>query len=251
MLYSLGEPFKIAIKRLGEVEVAHVEVIDDGLHALDKRRVSALKDTGSSYGLKYSVHAPFADMNIASPSKPILRAVLKRLKRSIAHAGDLDAHVWVLHPGFRTGISMFCPGKDWLQNLEVARLLSKIADDHGVMTAMENVPEPYPFLMKSVEDFIRFYEEFGEGMGLALDVGHANLGGQIEPFLTTFKGRITHIHVSDNDGKADQHLGVGYGCIDWGKVAGLIKNSSYGGAIIVESVEHVEQSISKLRELLR
>jgi len=249
MLYCLGKPFKTMTKCLLKAETSYIEIIDDGFHTLNRQRVSMLKSIGESCGLKYSVHAPFADINIASPSKPILKAMLERLEKSIAHAGDLNAYVWVFHPGLKTGVSMFYPGMGWLQNLKTASLLSEIANDYGVKIAIENVPEPYPFLMKSVEDFTKFYEEINEDIELVFDVGHANLNGQIEHFLTTFTSKIVHMHVHDNDGKDDQHLGIGYGNIDWKNTANLLKRISYDKVVIIESVEHIEESVRKLKQL--
>lgn len=250
MLYCLGEPFEKMTERLRKLETVYIELVDEGLHALNKRRVQILNELATSYGLKYSVHAPFADINIASPSKPILNAMLKQLKKSITCVSALDAYMWVFHPGLKTGVSMFYPGRDWLQNLKTTRLLLEFARDHGVEAAIENVPEPYLFLIKSVEDFKRFYSEVDEDIGLVLDIGHANINGQIESFLTTFADKIVHMHAHDNYGKSDQHLGIGYGNIDWEKTAALIKNVSYRGTAVVESVEHVEQSMSRLKRLL-
>jgi sugar phosphate isomerase/epimerase len=249
MLHCLGEPFKKMTERLHRAETACIEIVDDGFHALDKQRVSMLKSIGESYGLKYSVHAPFADINIASPSKPLHKAMLKRLEKSISYANILDAYVWVFHPGLKTGVSMFYPGMDWLQNLKTTRSLIKIASDYGVKIAIENVPEPFPFLMKSVEDFTKFYEEINEDIGLVFDVGHANLNRQIESFLTVFKDNIVHIHAHDNDGKDDQHLGIGLGNIDWNNVANLLRKIAYDKTVIIESVEHIEESKHKLEQL--
>jgi len=249
MLHCLGEPFQKMTKRLNKVDTTYIEIIDDGFHALNKQRVSTLKSIGKSYDLKYSVHTPFADINIASPSKPILKAVLKRLEKSIFYANALNVYVWVFHPGLKTGVSMFYPDMDWLQNLKTTRMLLKIASDYGVKIAVENVPEPYPFLVKSVEDFMKFYEEINEDVGLVLDIGHANINGQIERFLTTFADKIVHIHAHDNNGKSDQHLGIGYGNIDWKNIANLLKRISYDKVVIIESVEHIEESMHKLRQL--
>jgi len=248
-LYCLGEPFQKMTKHLNKVDTTYIEIIDDGFHALNKQRVSTLKSIGKSYDLKYSVHTPFADINIASPSKPILKAVLKRLEKSIFYANALNVYVWVFHPGLKTGVSMFYPDMDWLQNLKTTRMLSKIASDYGVKIAVENVPEPYPFLVKSVEAFTKFYEEINEDVGLVLDIGHANINGQIERFLTTFADKIVHIHAHDNNGKSDQHLGIGYGNIDWKNIANLLKRISYDKVVIIESVEHIEESMHKLRQL--
>jgi len=104
--------------------------------------------------------------------------------------------------------------------------------------------------MTNVEQFKRFYNEVDEDVGMVLDIAHAHINGQIESFLTTFADKIVHMHAHDNNGKSDQHLGIGYGNIDWKKVATLIKKISYSGIIIVESVEHVEQSVLKLKNLL-
>jgi sugar phosphate isomerase/epimerase len=249
MLYCLGKSFQKMTERLHRAEIAYIEIVDDGFHALNKQRVSMLKSIGESYGLKYSVHAPFADINIASPSKPLLKAMLKRLKESISYTSTLNAYMWVFHPGLKTGVSMFYPSMDWLQNLKTTRLLLKIAGDYGVKIAVENVPEPYPFLMKSVEHFAKFYEEINEDIGLAFDIGHANLNGQIERFLTVFKDKIVHIHAHDNDGKDDQHLGIGLGNIDWSNVANLLRKISYDKSVIIESVEHIEESKHKLKQL--
>ncbi|MGB9714678.1 MAG: sugar phosphate isomerase/epimerase family protein [Candidatus Bathyarchaeales archaeon] len=250
MLHCLGETFQAMTKRFTDAETSYIEIVDDGFHALDKRRTSTLKNISESYNLKYSVHAPFADINIASPSKQILKAMLKRLEKSIAFASELNAYIWVFHPGLKTGISMFYPEMDWLQNLKTAGKLSKIARDYGVKIAIENVPEPYPFLMKSVEHFTRFYSEVDEEIGLALDIGHANINGQIELFLDSFADRIVHIHAHDNDGKEDQHLGIGYGSVDWKNFAEKLRKMAYGRTVIVESVEHVKESVQKLKQLL-
>jgi sugar phosphate isomerase/epimerase len=250
MLYCLGKPFKKMIGNLLKTQTAYVEIVDDGFHELNKKRVSSLKSIGESYGLKYSVHAPFADINIASPSKLILKATLKRLKQSIENARALNAYRWIFHPGLKTGVSMFYPSMDWLQNLKTTRILLKIGSDYGVKMAIENVPEPYPFLMKSVEDFTKFYDEIDEDVGLVLDIGHANINGEIELFLTTFADKIVHIHAHDNNGKSDEHLGIGYGNVNWKHTASLLRQISYDKVVIIESVEHIEESKRKLRQLL-
>lgn len=249
MLHCLGEPFQKMTQHLQKAETKYIEIVDDGFHALNTQRVSVLKDIGKSYCLKYSVHAPFADINIASTSKLILQATLRRLEKSIANASALNAYLWVFHPGLKTGVSMFYPGMDWLQNSKTTHKLFKIASNYGVKIAIENVPEPYPFLMKSVEDFDKFYEEIDKDIGFVLDIGHANLNRQIERFLEVFAHKFVHMHVSDNDGKDDQHLGIGYGTINWSNTAKLFRKVSYEKAIIVESITHVEESMHKLKRL--
>jgi len=249
MLYCLGNPFKTMIKEIPRAETKYIEIVDDGFHTLNVQRVTALKEIKESYELEISVHAPFADINIASPSKPTLTTTLKRLKKSITHARALDAYLWIFHPGMKTGISSFYPGADWLQNLKTIKSLLQIADDCDVKIAIENVPEPFPCLMKSVNDFQRFYSEINDNIGFALDVGHANVNGQLNIFLKAFANRLVHMHLSDNDGSADQHLGIGWGTVDWKSLADHLRKIAYDRTLVIESIEHTEESLKKLKSL--
>jgi sugar phosphate isomerase/epimerase len=216
MLYMLSESFGKMNKELSNAETKYIEVIDDGTHTLSNKRVQTLREAANRCNLKYSVHAPFADVNIASPSKTMLKAALKRLHQSMQFAVDLDAYLWVFHPGGKSGISAFYPGADWKQNNESIIQIHKWADELGLKIAVENLPEKYNFLMKAPQDFQRFYKETGlEDIGIVLDTGHAHLEGQITPFLQQVPNKIVHIHVSDNHGVIDEHLGLGYGTIHW------------------------------------
>jgi sugar phosphate isomerase/epimerase len=247
MLYCLGQPFKKMADEILRTDMVHVEIVDDGLHELDRQKVALLKSIGKSYKKKYSVHAPFAGINIALPSRWLRNATVRRLKKSIVNASALECQVWVFHPGLRSGISMFYPGADWVRNLESVNLLVRFARDYGVEAAIENVMEP--FVLKNVDEFDRFYAEFKEDVGLVLDTGHANLYGQLEDFVKDFSTKIVHVHAHDNRGKSDEHLGIGYGNIDWKRFAGLLKKASYERIVMVESVERVEQSVQRLKEL--
>ena len=249
-LYCLHLPFEEMIEYLPKVGTPYIEIVDDGLHALNSKRVKVLNDISSSYDLQFTVHAPFADMNIASPSEVILSAVLKRLKKSILCASDLNCQTWVFHPGLKTGLSSVYPGKDWSENMKSIHFLFNFAENHGISAAIENMPENIPFLLKNVEDFKAFYRQKGEDIGLVLDIGHANLNNQIEDFLINFADRIVHIHAHDNKGESDQHLEIGGGNVDWKKIAPYLKNISYAHTISVESINNVQQSISNLRDLL-
>lgn len=249
MLYCLSEPFPSLLKRLSEVDVKHVELTDEGLHTLNKRRVKDLKEVAKSHNLDLVVHAPWAGINIAVPSPVLRRTILKRLEKSIVYASQLGCRLWLFHPGSKTGLSHIYPGKDWQLNLDSIRILLRVARREDVEIAIENNPEPYPNLMKSVEDFHRFYEDLNEDIGLVLDVAHANLNRQIQDFLKQFSQKIIHMHVSDNDGTNDLHLGIGYGNINWESVAKLVKEVEYGNLIILESTDHVEESLQILHRL--
>ena len=248
MLFCLGRPFSSLMKNLRMTNVPYVEILDEGLHRLNAKRLETIRKTAQLKGFELTLHAPFVDMNIASPNPILRRTVLRQLEKSILYASRLQCRLMIFHPGKRTGISEFYPGLDWQLNLESMHYLLDAARRHGIEIAVENVPEPFPFLMKSVDDFSRFYGEFDGDIGLALDVGHANISHQALEFIQQFPKRIAHIHVSDNDGKYDFHRGIGYGNINWEKVASAVKESKYDNIIMLESVDHVEESLKKLKQ---
>src|SRR3972149_11955974 len=243
MLHTLGEPFNVMLKQLVKVETEYVEIVDDGFHTLNRQRVKALNEPAQSHGFKYTLHCPFADINIASPSKPMLNASLKRLKKSRAYASQLNVDLWVLHPGLITGIAMFYPGSDWTQNVKSVLALHKTAKENGLRIAIENLPKKYGSIMKTPEDFTRLYKETGlTDIGIVLDTGHANLETQTEPFLAQLPDKIFELHLSDNMGEQDQHLGIGYGKIDWQSLTQSLRRISFNGTIMVESVYNVPES---------
>jgi sugar phosphate isomerase/epimerase len=196
------------------------------------------------------VHAPFADINIASPSPTMLNASITRRTKSLYHAHTLDAILWVLHPGARTGISQFYPEAEWKQNTQSIQELYAEAEQLGVNIAIENLPAKYWFIMNSPEDFHRFYKETKLPIGIVLDIGHANIENQTQPFFDQLADKIIHIHASDNKGINDDHLGIGYGTIDYDAIAKTLKKIAYNQRVIVESCDHVAESLNKLKKIL-
>ena len=249
MLYCLGEPFNRMVKRLGTMKTRYIEILDDGTHELDKKRVALLKETAKSHNLEYTFHAPFADINIASPSKAMLAASMKRLKQSMTYANAIDAKVWVFHPGAKTGIGQFYPGGLETKQPKHRGTLQD-SEDLGLNIALENLPAKYYFFMSKAEDFARFYRETNLPVGIVLDLGHANLEGQIEPFFKLLTDKIMHIHASDNNGERRPALGIGKGKIDYNWFAETINKIGYDKTVVVESITDVPESIQKLKQLL-
>jgi len=239
------------LERLTDFDVRFVEVVDEGFHALSQKRVNAFRRIARDSGLEFTVHAPFADINIASPNPVLRRVMLKRLEKSLAYARELKCKQWVFHSGWKSGVSEFYPNLDWQTNLRSVRSLIATAKKLGVEIAIENTPEPFSFLVKSMRDIALFYSELGVGadLGMAFDVGHANTTKEIFGFIDKFADKIAHVHVSDNEGKYDQHKGVGYGKIDWKAVAKALKGINYRGVVVCESVDHVLESIEAMRKI--
>jgi len=249
-LFCLSEPPEETVRNLKLLGVQYVELTDDGAHALNPYHVKHLKGAAESYGWKYSVHAPSAEVNIAAYDSSMRRASLRRLEQSLQYAAKLEAENWVFHPGAATALDRFYPGEAWKRNLMSVKRLWRVSEEVGVEAAIENEPEPFPFLLKSVEDFERFYSELDAEIGMVLDVAHANIRGEVGKFLERFGDKIVHVHVSDNMGDQDTHLPIGRGMINWRETIEALKKLSFSGIVIIESYSGIKESITILRELI-
>ncbi len=249
-LFCLQKPLEEALTDILLSGSKLVELTDDGLHTLDRPRVERLLELRSSYDLRYSLHAPFSTMNIAAPDEYLREAMLRRLEASIKWASALEAEALVFHPGAATAIEYFTPGVGWSLNIRSVGRIVKFAGEYGVEVMIENCPEPYPFLMKSIESFNRFYEESGLDLRMVLDIAHAHLRGEVEGFMNLLGGRIGHVHVSDNNGQMDEHLEIGRGSIDWGRIIQMIRGADFDGWIVIESFKGIRESMKRLEGLI-
>jgi sugar phosphate isomerase/epimerase len=249
-LFCLHKPLEEALPEIILIGTRCIELVDAGLHTLSHTRVERLLELKSSYDLQYALHAPFTDINLAADDHHIREAVLKRLETSIRWASTLGAKALVFHPGNSTALERFSPGASYRLNMRSVLRLLRYADNYGVEAMIENVPEPFPYLLKSVDDFELFFKDVGLHARMVLDVAHSHLRGETLEFIKRFGNRIGHVHVSDNNGKADAHLQVGGGSINWKQIMAALKASPFDGWVTVESYRGVEESLGLLKRLM-
>jgi len=249
-LFSLPIRFNDAINLIPKMGSKRIEIVDAGAHALSRSRVDALIELKEAHGLEYSVHASYTDVNLSSDEPEVREAILRRIEKSIEWTAELGGEVTVFHPGNSTALEWTYPGTAWDLNLKSVRRLVRHAEEHGVSAMIENVPEPFPYVMKSVEHFDRFFEEVGMEVKMVLDVPHAHLRGEPLEFIERHGDRISHVHVSDNHGESDDHLEIGMGSVDWEDVMEALKESPFDGWVTIESYHGIEESIEFLRRLM-
>lgn len=249
-LHLLNEPLEDVMNKLIELPVHRIEVADSGNHALNPRRVERLQEIGASYDLKYSIHAPYSDTNLAADDDLIREWILKRIRASIRFAAELDAECVVLHPGWTTATERFSRGRSWELNLRSLHWLMRYAGEYGVKCLIENVPNPTPYLLVTVDDFQLFEEEMDPPMNYVLDIAHAHLQGEEYQFMEEFGHKIDHIHVSDNFGDQDDHLPLGEGNIQWNKVIKKLDSIGFDGWLVIESYSKMKENIQYIEKLI-
>jgi|GEM_PF-245909 len=99
---------------------------------------------------------------------------------------------------------------------------------------MKLVMENSPIGKDQVKNFKTIFE-YAPYVGLHLDIAHALITGgmdEVANFLEMGQNnRLLHVHISDNNGKADEHLPIGVPHKTrhpWPEIMKLVKKSGYG-----------------------
>ena len=90
-----------------------------------------------------------------------------------------------------------------------------------------------------------------------LDSGHAKLERSYDrwdEYLDRLGAKLLHVHLSENDGTADQHLPLGAvprGTTDWPQHVKTLKATGYDGTITLEVFSPHTEYLLLSRDLLR
>ena len=199
-----------------------------------------------SYSLKYSIHAPFMDVNIASPQDQSRLNSIAQIKSSIDLANEINAEAVVVHPG----LISFLANKYFKKEVyEFANQSIKEIGDYaknlGVMATIENMPNFESMIYQNISDLNQLLVE--NEMHMTLDIGHANHVGYA-PDEMIFDS-IKHVHVHDNLGDDDSHLPLGEGSIDLKYIINTLESKNYDGIYMLEVNDY--DSIKKSYEYMK
>lgn len=182
-------------------------------------------DILDSYNLKYTVHSPIININIASLNDAIKEASISEIKKSIDLANEINSDIVVVHPG-----SIPFLGKDFKKEiLDISKESIKEIGDYGkelgVHATIENMPEIEGYIYKNIKELDELLTSLN--MYMTLDIGHAYNSGfsQNEMYFDSIK----HIHISDNNGDYDSHYSLGEGSIDFKTCIDIFQREKYDG----------------------
>lgn len=223
------------------------EIFSEADHAITND-TEGLADILSSYDLRYSVHSPICDMNIASMTDRLRRASINELVETAKAANRLDIRMMTVHPGLDS-MSVHGVTERAVERARLAmRDIEKASQEYGVTMAIENMPVMPFFLGRTAADLAHIVD--GTDLGICFDIGHANTCGQIDDMVSTFGDRIVNIHIHDNHGERDEHLTIGEGTIDFPPILESLRG--YRGNYVIESrdFDSAVESQSRLSPML-
>lgn len=255
---SSDQPLKQVVNRLIEEGWSGIEIMAEGLHkeVLDwsEKELEELKVLGLRHQIRWSIHAPIAGCNLAANGANAIQEVMETVIHTLNIAEELGCTHVVLHPGEVALQEEESPDdrQDALQRvaafLEVALKATKSSE---VKLALENVP-PYPGLLGTDAEFlVQLVEQVNSPrVGLLYDCGHAHLCGQAQTILERMLPYVVGLHLSDNQGVQDDHVGLGLGNVPLLELMDILKKEAYLGTVVIEtgSLEGAYASIRWMEE---
>ena len=191
----------------------------------DTQDPGRLVELAEDHGLAIvAIHAPFLLMTRSVwGTEPV-----GKIARAIELAEQVGAPLVVVHPPYRWQTRY----RDWLQ--EGLPALSKST---AVRVAVENM-FPVRVRGRKLAAFhaIRTLEDLEGFEHVVLDTSHAAVAGlDLFEALARLRGRLAHVHLSDNAGKGwDSHLPVTEGVLPLDRFLDEIAAGGYGGTISLE-----------------
>lgn len=163
-------------------------------------------------GLNPTIHAPFLDMDPAAVEPRTRNRARKILEKTVRIAENFRPEVIVCHGG--DVVRMHLEEKrGWVERaLPVFRDVARWTRDIGSKLVMENICESGP---QELEPLIGELAEHDAGW--CLDVGHLRIFSKVDvaEWVRVLGPHLAHVHLHDNLGRADLHLAVGRGVIDF------------------------------------
>lgn len=212
------------------------------------RRVEAYLSLGRDTS-RDTMHGVFLDITVHSSDASIANYSKAKIKQSMEIAKRLGVKGVVFHTGLLAGFKEEIYARNWLGSNE--QFFRKLCSEYApIEVYMENMFDRDYELLHRLANQMSDVDNFG----VCLDYAHAALSDiQPKEWLYTLAKHIKHMHINDNDLRADRHWSVGKGQLDWVSflqtLDDLVKkgNMEYPSVLLeLKSLEAFEESMKFL-----
>lgn len=199
-------------------------------------------------GLSCTLHTPFMDLSAGALDSRILEITRLRFRQAMDVAEILKPKCMVFHTGFSKhhyiGYSEY-----WLrESIETWKEVIDYAEKLELKVAVENVLGADPTMLKRIISSIPH-----PLLGVCLDAGHINVFSEvaIDEWFNELGDKVFESHLHDNNGKYDEHIGIGMANFDFQTFFKLLWSNGTRPVLTIEgsTPEAVKESIGYLMNL--
>lgn len=187
------------------------------------------------------LHAPFWDLCLGSGNDRIKDVTGFYFDYAYKIAEELKCSTITVHQGYVPNTSYI---NGWIKRSIV--FWENFFEVHkgNVIMCMENLCEYDPKTFIGIVDGLN-----SDKLGVNLDIGHANCNSQTPPLLwiRQLGDRIKYVHIHDNFGENDDHLGIGKGSMNMPEILNALNEYAPDATWALEcNTDQMEDSIKYL-----
>ena len=198
--------------------------------------------------LRITLHGPFMDLAAGSADKAVRTITRRRLGQMLELVPVFRPYSVVCHAGYDWRRYGYNPAGWYKRSLKLWKWLAKRLDKDGTRLMLENVYEGEPEEMLPLLEPLEAY-----GVGFCFDAGHQASFGQstFEHWCHRLAPFLGQVHLHDNLGTGDDHLGLGQGVIDFEQLLQQVKLVSPEQPVITLEVHNEKEVLPSLAYLER
>ena len=200
------------------------------------------EELGDLYGkIDISIHGPFVELCPGTRDELISKVTNYRMQQAYDVAKKMNAKYMVYHNGYYPNTYSYI---EWMQNAPTfwQNFLQDKKDD-GIKVHIENVFEDDYFILNELMEEIA-----DDKTSMCLDVGHVSAYSKIDvmEWMKILNKYIKHMHIHNNCGDRDSHLGINKGDLDIMEILNLVKDKDITISLEITNLDELEESLEIL-----
>ncbi|MBW2060758.1 MAG: sugar phosphate isomerase/epimerase [Deltaproteobacteria bacterium] len=263
--HTRSEARDLALKLREQFDLSSVEIILEGIGRrfapypweYEEAELRELEDFVNHFQCK-GAHLPFYNLNVIAVNERVREDAMEQIRLAIEIAKRLKLDYAVIHAtGSTEGVAT--DREPRRQFLAFSRCAA-FCEGSGLTLSIENATNLHD--IKSCAKMIRRLKDEGLPVAMTFDTGHANIPrasqdvpvpvkqfGAMADAIESCFDIIDNIHLHNNHGSYDQHLGLLDGSIDLKSCLKRLRSLNYQGSISLEVNSQVKDITSELATL--
>lgn len=200
------------------------------------------EELGDLYGkIDIGIHGPYVELSPGTRDNLIAQVSTYRMQQSYDVAKKMNADYLVFHNGYYPRTYSYI---EWMQNApEYWNNFKSGKEDDNIKIHIENVFEDDFFIINELMEEIS-----DEKTSVCLDVGHVNVYSKIDvnEWMKILRRYIKHMHIHNNCGDRDTHLGIDKGDLDIIEILNMVRDKDITIALEVNNIDELKESLDIL-----
>ena len=254
-----GVDTKTGLEHIARIGFDAVDIFTEAM-SIEAAEINTIRETCAANNLPITstvvVSAGLIDFN-----DPVRDFHVERSKKFVDLAQDFESKNLLLVLGeYIWQREVIPPEAQWEWGVEGVRKIGEYAGERGLEIALEL--EPFRLsLLNSIPEMARFIDDCAmPNVKANIDVSHLVLADTSPAELEKLRGKATHVHISDCDGKVHGDLPPGRGVVKFAPYLQAIKELDFEGTVSIELeyspdpskiVEWVEEAYNATNELMQ